>query len=321
VTAWPVRSTTVTDIRERVATLRRDDRRVALVPTMGALHEGHLSLVRAAAELADEVVVSVFVNPLQFGPGEDFDAYPRDLDRDERALDALGPSPPAIVYAPDVTEMYPDWVPGGEATVATTVSVTGVTGRLEGEERPGHFDGVCTVVLKLFNQVRPDVACFGRKDFQQLVVIRRMVADLDVPVEVVGRPTVREADGLAMSSRNAYLVGDDRVAARALSRALAAAVRTARRGREAGRTVPPTVLREAARATLEAEPRARTGYVEVVDPDTFEPPHPPDGTDRGEDRERELLVAVAARVGPARLVDNVVIGDRADEQRLLDAAG
>ncbi len=313
---------TVAELRRRVVDARGRGLAVALVPTMGALHEGHLALVRGAAGADRYVVVSIFVNPTQFAPGEDYDAYPRDLRSDEDRLASLGPASPALVYAPSVEEMYPGWRPGTPTALATTVSVRGLTERLCGLSRPGHFDGVTTVVSKLLHQVRPDVAFFGRKDFQQLQVIRRMVRDLDEQVEVVGLPTVREEDGVAMSSRNAYLSSAERVAARSLSRGLAEAVRTAREARADGREADPTVLRDVATATIGAEPRVRIDYVDVVDPDTLAPPDraiPPVERERGE--AGGLLVAVAAHVGPARLIDNVLIGDADDERRLLDAVG
>lgn len=333
------RVTTVADLRVRVAAARTRGLRVALVPTMGALHEGHLSLVRHARTLAGFVVVSIFVNPTQFGPGEDLDAYPRDLEGDEARLRTLGSDAPDVVLAPTVTEMYPGGIPP-----LTTVAVRGITERLCGASRPGHFDGVATVVSKLHGAVGPDVAVYGRKDFQQLAVIRRVVADLNQPLEVVGAPTVREPDGLAMSSRNAYLGAEDRVAARVVSRALRAGVLAARRQRARGERLDPGMIREAVGVTISAEPRARTDYVEVVDPTTLAPPdartvreqessapegthHAPSPEDSPEDSpgnpdaaaEEQLLVALAVHVGPARLIDNVVIGDLDDEDRLLAA--
>ncbi len=317
------RLTTIAAVREHVAAARAAGRRVGLVPTMGALHEGHLSLVRTARRHADHVLVSIFVNPTQFGEGEDLDAYPRDLDGDEAALRGLGDDAPDAVFAPSVEEMYPHGTP------LTRVLVDGLTERLCGASRPGHFDGVGLVVTKLHQIVQPDVAVYGRKDFQQLAVIRRLVADLDQPVEVVGAPIVREPDGLAMSSRNRYLDGDDRVTARTLSRALRAAVLAARAARDGQRPVGTTLLRDAALGTLEEAPDLRLDYLEVLDPTTLQPPRPPlDADQRGEARQeqedgtrtaKELLVATAAFVGPARLIDNVVIGDEDDEARLLAA--
>lgn len=288
--------TTIGELRAAVATARADGHRVGLVPTMGALHDGHLSLaVRCAAE-AGFVVVSIFVNPTQFGAGEDLHAYPRDLDRDCGLLAALD-RPPDLVFAPSVDEMYPQ-------PPATTVHVGGLTEVLCGRTRPGHFDGVTTVVSKLFGQVQPDVAIFGRKDFQQLAVLRRMAADLDLPVEILGAPIVREPDGVAMSSRNQYLDDDQREQARALSRALRAAV-TAHRD---GVTVPARIG-QAVTAVLDAAPGVTVDYVEVRDPETLG--EAVDG--------QQQLVAVAAHVGPARLIDNVVLGDESDENALLAA--
>ena len=317
------RVTTIDAVRARVAAARADGRRIALVPTMGALHEGHLSLVREARRHADHVVVSIFVNPTQFGEGEDLDAYPRDLEGDEAALRGLGDDAPDLVFAPTVEEVYP------RGTPRTRVLVDGLTERLCGASRPGHFDGVGLVVSKLHNIVQPDVAVYGRKDFQQLAVIRRLVADLDQPVTIVGAPIVREPDGLAMSSRNRYLQGDDRRTARALSQALRAAVVAARDARAGQRPVGTDLVREAAAGTLVEAPDLRLDYLEVLDPTTLQPPGQPlDADQRGEARQgqedgrrtdKELLVAIAAFVGPARLIDNVVIGDEEDEARLLAA--
>lgn len=333
---------TIEAVRSGVAAAREAGREVALVPTLGALHEGHLMLVRAAVagdgdaarggDAADAgraaggrpfVVVSIFVNPTQFAPGEDYASYPRDLEADEAALRGLGDAAPDVVYAPSVEEMYPLARAGDEGTLTRTrVVVEGLTDRLCGARRPGHFDGVCTVVAKLLHQVGPDAAYFGRKDFQQLQVVRRMVRDLDLPVSIRGVRTVREEDGLAMSSRNAYLDPDERQAALALSRALVAAVSAARERRERGEAVQPDLLRESAAGTLAVEPLARTDYVEVVDPETLAPPDdavadPVSGTVGSSGQ--GLLVAIAAHVGQARLIDNVVVGDPDDEQQLLDA--
>ncbi|MDP8960100.1 MAG: pantoate--beta-alanine ligase [Actinomycetota bacterium] len=340
-----IRVETVGELRTTVAGARAEGKRVALVPTMGALHGGHLALVRRAHEhVASDgpgfVVVSIFVNPMQFAPHEDYETYPRDLSGDEAALSGLGATAPDLVYTPSVSEMYPQ-------PALTTVSVAELSRRLEGTARPGHFDGVCVVVSKLLNQVRPDAAFFGRKDYQQLQIIRRMVADLDLPAEIIDVPTVRETDGLAMSSRNVYLTGEDRRAARCLSRALAAAVCAARTARAAEQAPEPDVLRRAALATIRIEPRARVDYVEVADPDTLAPPDEgrgevssgpggargsaapqrepsasPPAPQRGPEPARErclLLVAVAVRIGQTRLIDNVVVGDLEDERLLLEA--
>lgn len=317
------RATTVAALRAAVGEARARGERVGLVPTMGALHAGHLAHVHRLRADAGYVVVSIFVNPLQFGAGEDLAAYPRDLGRDEAALGGLAD----LVWAPPAEVMYPYGEP------ATRVTVRGLTDVLEGASRPGHFDGVCTVVAKLLNQVQPDLVTFGRKDHQQLVVVRRMVADLDVPVSVVPVPTVREPDGLAMSSRNAYLGPADRDAACCVPRGLAAAVAVARRARAAGRPLPAGEVAREVSATIAAEPRADVDYVAVVDPDTLAPL---DAATRGEeagrstagrgstpaddaDRPQRALVAVAVRTGPARLIDNVVVGDEEDEDRLLVA--
>jgi pantoate--beta-alanine ligase len=272
------------ELRAALAPLRTAGRSIGLVPTMGFLHEGHLSLLRAARERCDVVVMSLFVNPTQFGAGEDLNRYPRDEERDAQLAAEAGVD---IVYAPPVEEVYPDGF-------ATAVEVEGLTEVLEGDpERrgPGHFRGVTTVVAKLFNSVQPDVAYFGQKDAQQLAVIRRMVRDLDFPVRVEALPTVREVDGLAMSSRNAYLGPEDRQRAAALSRAL----RTVEHGAHEGSLAEGI---DAARGELEAagiEPE----YLEACDPDNLTPVTELNG--------KPVLVAVAARVGPARLIDNVLI--------------
>ncbi len=293
----PRRLTTIAEVRAAVAGARRDGATIGFVPTMGALHAGHLALVDHARRHADVVVVSVFVNPTQFDVAADLDAYPRDLAADEAALGQLE-HPPAIVFAPAVEELYP-------RAPVTTVSVGRLTERLCGATRPGHFDGVATVVTKLLHVVTPDVAVFGRKDRQQLEVIRRLVADLDLDVRIVGAPTVREPDGLAQSSRNRRLDADQRVQATALSRALAAAVAAGRRTPGALRA---DVVRAAAAAELEHAPGVELDYLDVVVPDTLQPP---------EGVGDRLLVAVAARVGPVRLIDNVEVGDPDDEAQLM----
>ncbi|WP_405394865.1 pantoate--beta-alanine ligase [Microbispora hainanensis] len=260
--------------------------RIALVPTMGALHEGHRSLLRLAREHADHVVVSVFVNPLQFGPNEDFSRYPRTFDADLQVCEEEGV---AVVFAPSAEDMY---LPDRQVQV----SAGGMGGVVEGAFRPGHFDGVLTVVLKLFNLVRPDVAVFGQKDAQQLALIRRMVADLDVPVSIVGAPTVREPDGLALSSRNRYLSEADRRTALALSRALRAGAARAGTAGSAG-------ILDAARAVLEEaarfDPPLLLDYLILADPATFAPV--------AEDHRGEAILAVAAKVGTTRLIDNMVL--------------
>lgn len=273
---------------------------------MGALHEGHTSLVRLAAAHADAVAVSIFVNPLQFDRPDDLESYPRDLDADEAALAGLGADAPAFVFAPAATEIYP-------RELLTGVHVRGLTQHLCGVSRPGHFDGVATVVTKLLNLVQPDVAVFGRKDRQQLEVIRRLVADLDLPVRIVDAPTVRDPDGVAVSSRNALLTPEQRQLAWMFPRALVATVHEARAARERGESVSAEELREAALTSLVS--RRAVGlsmeYVEVVDPATLA--RPPAG-----ESPQTLLVALAGFVGPVRLIDNVEVGDLDDEQRLLD---
>jgi pantoate--beta-alanine ligase len=273
----------VADLRAVVAGWRRSGLRVALVPTMGALHEGHIALVRAALAGADRVVVSLFVNPTQFGPGEDFASYPAREAEDTRLLTAAGAH---VLFAPTVAEMYPDGF-------ATTVTVDGLTEGLCGARRPGHFAGVTTVVAKLLGQCQPDLACFGEKDYQQLLAVRRMVRDLDMPVRIIGVPTVRESDGLAMSSRNAYLGADERRIAPALNRAIAAvAQRVANGGADCAAACAE------ARAALLAAGFASVDYVEVRDAETLAPLGRVAGPAR---------VLAAARLGKARLIDNVPV--------------
>ena len=260
---------------------RSGGRTVALVPTMGALHEGHLSLLRRARAACDVVVISIFVNPLQFAPHEDFAAYPRDEERDLRLAEGEGVD---LAFVPSVEEMY-------EHGAETSVSVGRLGDIVEGAARPGHFTGVATVVAKLFNLVRPDVAVFGQKDAQQLAVIKRMTADLFFGVEIVASPTIREAGGLALSSRNAYLSAEERLHAAALFRALEA-------GREtiAGEGDPLEAEKEMWEV-LERADGVEADYARAVDPDSFGPP----------ENGRPVLLAVAARVGKARLIDNVLI--------------
>jgi pantoate--beta-alanine ligase len=280
----PVIVKTVADLRREVAEARRQRLSVGLVPTMGALHEGHASLIRAARARNDFVAVSIFVNPTQFGPKEDLNRYPRPFLDDVRMCAANGVD---LIYHPPPEEMYPEGF-------RTFVEVTGLQDVLEGAARPGHFRGVATVVLKLFNQVRPDRAYFGQKDAQQARVIQQMVRDLDVPVEVVVCPTVREPDGLALSSRNRYLDAGRRGGTAVLHRALRAAEALYRGGER-----DPAALERAMRDTLAAEPDARLDYAAAVDPDSFRAPSSPD---------RPLLLALAVRFGDTRLIDNLVLG-------------
>jgi pantoate--beta-alanine ligase len=263
---------------------REQDRTIGLVPTMGALHEGHLSLVREARRMCDVVVVSVFVNPAQFGPGEDFEHYPRDLTKDTALLTDYNVD---FIFAPPVDEIYPKGF-------ATYVNVDGVADQLEGAARPGHFRGVSTVVTILLNVVRPDFAFFGQKDAQQAVIIRRLVRDLSFDTEIIVLPTVREDSGLAMSSRNLYLKPEEQEAAAVIHRGLAKAKETYKSGeRNANR------LAEIVRTTIEAEPLARVDYVNVADAETLE------AIEKVE--ERPVLLAVAAYVGKTRLIDNTVL--------------
>jgi pantoate--beta-alanine ligase len=259
--------------------------KLALVPTMGALHEGHLTLVREARLRAEAVAVSIFVNPRQFGANEDLDAYPRQLERDCALLEAEAVE---LVWAPTAEAMYPKGY-------ATNVSVSGVSEGLCGAARPGHFDGVATVVCKLFNQVEPEVALFGEKDWQQLAVIRRMARDLDLarPAEIVGVPTVREADGLALSSRNAYLAPEDRARAAALPRAMREAIAAI----EAYRPVAEALGRLCAR--LGEAGFASVDYAELRDAETFAP--------LGERPRAPARLLVAARIGATRLIDNMAV--------------
>jgi len=258
----------------------RDGSRIALVPTMGALHDGHLSLVEIARRHADRVVASVFVNPTQFDRADDFQSYPRDLDRDGALLAGAGVD---VLFAPVTDEIYP-------SGAQTFVTVERLSQPLCGAHRPGHFRGVATVVLKLFTIVQPHVAVFGEKDYQQLAVIRRMVRDLHLDVDVLGGPTAREADGLAMSSRNRHLAAAERSAALCLVGALAAAESLA-----AGGERDAAALAAAASATIEREPLARAEYVAVIDPDTLEPVQTLNG---------RALLALAVWIGNTRLIDN-----------------
>lgn len=263
--------------------LGRSGQTIGFVPTMGALHEGHLSLVRAAREQTDIVVISIFVNPTQFGPNEDFSRYPRTFEKDSAMLAAEKTD---YIFSPSVEEMYPK-----DAT--SWVDIEGPSGKLDGRSRPGHFRGVTTVVSKLFNIVQPDMAFFGQKDAAQVAVIRKMVRDLNFPVQIVVCPIVRETDGLAMSSRNAYLNAEQRKQALVLSQALKKVERLAAEGE-----TNPEKLIAAGQQAMAAEPAVRLDYFEVVNPDTLDPVNDVSGG---------ALVAVAAFVGTTRLIDNLLI--------------
>jgi len=273
----------ISDMRQWSERQRRGRQRIVLVPTMGFLHEGHLCLMREARRRGDMVVASIFVNPTQFTPGEDFATYPRDFERDRRMLDAENVD---VLFHPSVAQIYP-------VGAQTFVEVERLSLPLCGSVRPGHFRGVATVVAKLFNIVQPHLAIFGEKDYQQLQVIRRMVRDLAMDVEIVGHPIVREADGLAMSSRNAYLTSAERQAALCLSRALCKAERLVRRGE-----VTAAKIVDRVRAELDNEPLVAVEYVKLCDVETL------DEVDKiGE----PALLALAARIGKARLIDNRVL--------------
>jgi pantoate--beta-alanine ligase len=270
----------LSDLRDAVSGFRGAGERIAFVPTMGALHDGHMALVAAAKLAGQRVVVSIFVNPKQFGPNEDLAKYPRKEQADSRMLADAGVD---LLWVPPVEVMYPD----GHST---NISVSGVSEPLDGAARPGHFDGVATVVAKLFNQVKPDLALFGEKDFQQLAVIRRMVADLDFDIEVRGVPTQRDDDGLALSSRNVYLPAEERAAAVALPRALGVVAKAIEKGEDAEAALA------AARASLEAA-GFEIDYVELADAETLGAPVA--------GRPRRLLAA--ARIAGTRLIDNIAI--------------
>ena len=269
---------TVQAVRDQVQAWRNEGYTVGLVPTMGYLHEGHASLIRRARKETDKVVVSIFVNPTQFGEHEDLDSYPRDLSRDQRLCENMGAD---LIFHPEPAEMYQD--------PRAFVSITGLSDHLCGKSRPIHFQGVCTVVSKLFHIVCPDRAYFGQKDAQQLAIIRKMVQDLNFNVEVVGCPIVREADGLAKSSRNIYLSPEERQAALCLSRAVRLGEAMAAKTNDAG------AIRTAMRQVIEAEPLARIDYIEIVNAVTMEPVMTTDGG---------ILAALAVYIGKTRLIDN-----------------
>lgn len=275
-------ATTVAEVRARVRAWRQAGLRVALVPTMGNLHAGHLSLLAAARFRADRVIASVFVNPLQFGPAEDFAAYPRTLADDQGLLDEAHCD---LLFAPPVEQIYPDG--GAQPTLITVRNLNSV---LCGQFRPGHFDGVATVVAKLFNIVAPDVAVFGEKDFQQFIIIRRMTLDLQIPVEIIGAPTVRAGDGLALSSRNRYLSAQERAIVPAIHRALQAAVLRLDSGDRNFLGIESAGWQSLAVSGL------RPDYFAVRDADDLQPPRADS---------RELVVLTAARIGKARLIDNL----------------
>ena len=272
------------DMKEVSQSLRAEGKKISFVPTMGYLHQGHLSLMKKGREVGDLLVTSIFVNPAQFAKGEDFERYPRDFARDKKMCEGESVD---ILFVPDAREIYPEGY-------QTYVDVEGVTKNLCGTSRPGHFRGVATVVTKLFNIVRPHYAIFGEKDFQQLVTIKRLALDLDMDVDVIGMPIVRESDGLAMSSRNSYLGQEERGAARSIYRALQRAKGVFDEGeRSAG------VLLNEARRVVEISPIIEPEYVKLVDTETIE------DIDR---IENEALLAMAVRIGKTRLIDNIVLG-------------
>jgi pantoate--beta-alanine ligase len=277
--------TTIPELRSWTRSQRAAGRRIGFVPTMGYLHEGHLALVDEARRRADAVILSIFVNPLQFGPSEDLARYPRDLPRDRALASARGVD---ALFRPDVATMYP---PGSEVRL----SPGPIAERWEGASRPGHFAGVLTVVAKLFHLVEPDLACFGQKDVQQLTLVRRMVRDLDWPVEIVAVPTVREPDGLALSSRNGYLGAEDRKRAVVLSRALQAAHRA-----WLGGETRTSALELRMRQELSTEPTVAVEYISITDPEALAP------VDTADER---TVVAIAGRIGSTRLIDNIKLGE------------
>lgn len=274
---------TVKEVREQVKAWRKEGLSVGYVPTMGYLHEGHASLMKKSVEDNEKTVASIFVNPMQFGPTEDLEAYPRDLDRDAALCEEIGVD---LIFHPEVEEMYEDGF-------CSFVDMNGLTKGLCGKTRPTHFRGVCTVVNKFFNIVKPDRAYFGQKDAQQLAVIKRMVADLNMDIEIIGCPIVREADGLAKSSRNTYLSEEERCAALCLSKSIFLAQSLVRDGE-----ISAEIIKAEMRKVLESEPLARVDYVEVVDSLTIEPVvEVKSGT----------LIAIAVYIGKTRLIDNTII--------------
>lgn len=274
--------TTISEMQSLAESLRGEGKKIGFVPTMGFLHNGHLSLMRKAREESDVVIVSIFVNPTQFGPKEDFDRYPRDAEGDRKKCESAGVD---ILFMPDAKEMYPE-------TPSVFVTVEGISDILEGAFRPGHFHGVATVVAKLLNIVKPHKAYFGQKDYQQCVVIKKMARGLNLDVEVVVLSTVREADGLAMSSRNSYLSAGERRAATAIFRALSAAERLFRSGMR-----DPEKLKQSARDVLTSVPDIVIDYVEIADPESLAPLSP--AADR-------IVMLIAVRLGRTRLIDNML---------------
>ena len=285
---------TIAEARRAVRTARGQGRRVGLVPTMGALHEGHLSLMAAARAECEFVAVSIFVNPLQFGPNEDYQRYPRPIERDLAACREAGVD---LVFAPSAGEMY-------RQERLTSVVVRGMTEGLCGRQRPGHFEGVTTVVAKLFNILDPDAAYFGEKDAQQALVLRKMVVDLDFPIAMRFCPTVREADGLALSSRNAYLSADERERALCLSRGLEAGRRMIAEGR-----TEAAAIAAAMRRIIEAAEPEKIDYIEIVDPHTLGPVARVAGP---------VLMATAVRIGRTRLIDNILVDSQGNKIRMND---
>ena len=278
----------ISELREKVKNFKKEGKSVGLVPTMGCLHEGHASLIRKSASKCDVTVVSVFVNPVQFGPNEDYDKYPRTLDSDRELAEKNGA---AIIFAPSVAEMYPGMQKFSDITMVAPPF--GLVDMMCGKSRTGHFDGVCTVVSKLFNIVQPDFAFFGMKDIQQLYIIKKMVADLNFPIEIIPCPLVREESGLALSSRNKYLSENDREIAVSISKSLFAIQNAVKNG-----IIDTKKLFDAAITVMDR--RVEPEYIEFVDRETFEPV---------DTIKRPAIAAVAARVNSVRLIDNILIGD------------
>lgn len=287
----------IPELRAHLRAARDEGLTIGFVPTMGALHDGHLALIRRSETECDRTVVSIFVNPTQFGPQEDYERYPRDLARDSALCQEMGVE---ALFLPSVEEMYPPTPDHASPACLTTVHVSGLTDRLEGAYRPGHFDGVATICAKLFQIVQPQRAYFGQKDYQQLLVVQRMVADLNMPVTIVPVATVREPDGLAMSSRNAYLSPGDRATAVVLPRALSRAVELFESGER-----NPRILEAAIREVLASAPAASVDYAEVLDAATLQPL---------ENIEGGAVALAAIRIGGTRLIDNMLLGVALNQQ-------